>query len=113
MENWQGPAETDIFDSSQVRISDSMMKILPLSGIPFAKAGDFNTVPLNRDSVQTWIVALGKLLAASNKRCTKNDSAALHIVNDTLMGASFIMGNPAIQKILCNTPSLAKDFDGT
>ena len=91
MKNWQGPAEMDTFDSAQVRIPDSIMEMLLLSGIPFEKASDVHTVLLNRETVQTWIHGLGHLLAASNECCTKNDSDASHTLNNMLSGAFFVL----------------------
>ena len=108
MKNWQGPALGDMkVESSRIKVSKNMMTYLPLTELPY----DGESVPFDRDTVQTWIVGLGELLSFANEQCAEDDTESLFDLSDALAGTLFLLDLPQIQKTLCDTRSLAKYFD--
>ena len=108
MKDWKGPMPDEIIESSWIDISTNAMTYLPLTTLP----RDGENVLLDRDTVQKWIVGLGKLLSLAHDLYAKNDMGSLFRLHTLLTGAFFLLDLPQIRKILCDTPSLVRDFDG-
>ena len=108
MKDWKGPMSDDIIESSWIEVSTNAMTYLPLTKLP----RDGENVLLDRDTVQKWIVGLGKLLSLAHDLYAENDKESLFRLHNLLTGAFFLLHLPQIQKILCATPSLVRDFDG-
>ena len=107
MENWKGLEADDNIPSVQIKVAREARAHLP-SLLPF----DGNNIPLNRETVQIWINGLGFALSQASKLCKRDDKASLQELDMWLTAAWWMLSQSKIQRVLRDTKSLLREFDG-